>query len=497
MVMPTFEHLELQNWLGERRIVADEAGGTLIIANLDGLLRLCGSTRRLSKEERALMKAGRARTDEAPDPLLPGMPHLPEPVVGQLHALIGQLRSVTPDAEPGDLVHIASTDPSVRDAVMNPRVAWTMDTLGAGLQALLREVCDALGAAGVVAEPGLGLGSFSGDEILAACVHVVDPSQLYKLMEESIQNSQSADVGSETGFGPGPAPLTLGHVLTSLGSEHRPPIGLEDVLVIRHAFKPSGHTGLQGPADLTEDRVLAYTRYQSISTRKFPAQPPRYWVVLIADGQNRARLFGTYTNHGEVLAERTDEHRFWELRRSDFLEPLNGRLVVDWTSPRSWNRRGPTAGRLPIIEIADRDRIPFPGFDRVLLRWHELHDLVCDPRYADWRAALSEVQGIYLITDETTGKQYVGKADGATRLFGRWSQYAQSGHGGNIALRALVDAAQSAGADLDGASEEHARHFVFSILRVYGPSTPPSEVDAAESHFKDALMTRIWGLNRN
>ena len=65
--------------------------------------------------------------------------------------------------------------------------------------------------------------------------------------------------------------------------------------------------------------------------------------------------------------------------------------------------------------------------------------MVDDPRYADWRIALSEVQGIYLITDSTNGKQYVGKADGAERILGRWTAYARDGHGGNVALRELAD----------------------------------------------------------
>lgn len=292
-------------------------------------------------------------------------------------------------------------------------------------------------------------------------------------------------------------PLTLGHVLAAVGADHDPPISLDDVLVIRHAFKPSGHVGLQGPQDVTEDRVREYTRSQDVATTKFPAAPPRCWVVLIADGKRRSRLFGVYENRGEVLAEKTDTHRFWDLRRMDFLASLEDRLVVDWPSPRSWYSWGPRAAKLPVLEIADRDAVEFPGFDRVLLRWHELQDVVADPRYADWRAALSEVQGIYLITDSSTGKQYVGKADGGERLIGRWSAYARNGHGGNVALRELARAAKEAGTALDGSVEEHARHFVFSILRVFGPSTPPFEVDAAESHFKDALMTRTWGLNRN
>lgn len=169
--------------------------------------------------------------------------------------------------------------------------------------------------------------------------------------------------------------------------------------------------------------------------------------------------------------------------------------MVEWSNPRNWHRRAVSAADLPVLEIADRDKVEFPGFDRVLLTHHELGEMVSDHRYADWRAALSEVQGIYLITDSSSGKQYVGKADGAERILGRWAAYARDGHGGNRALREL--AFSSDVADVASTKTDHARHFVFSILRVFGPSTSSSEVDAAESHYKKALMTREFGLNRN
>ena len=280
--------------------------------------------------------------------------------------------------------------------------------------------------------------------------------------------------------------LTLGHVLTAVGADHNPPIAIEDVRVIRHAFKSDG---LQ-PDDLSEERVLAYTRVQDVSSRRFPATPERYWMVLIADGQRRSRLFGVYENRGELLAERT-EWRTFDLHRTDFLAPLNSRLVIDWTSPRNWHRHAVSAANLQVLEIADRDKVPFPGFDRVLLRHHELIEMVSDHRYEGWRQALAEVQGIYLITDTSTGQHYVGKADGSERILGRWRAYATDGHGGNVALRDLADLSRGS---LEG---QHARHFQFSILRVFGPSTSSSEVDAAESHYKRALMTREFGLNRN
>ena len=292
------------------------------------------------------------------------------------------------------------------------------------------------------------------------------------------------------------ASLTLGHVLGGIGEDSGPVVHLEDIHLIRHTFRPGDPYALRGPEDLTQERVLAYTREQANPPR-FPANPPRYWVILIADGGRRSRLWGTFENHGEVGTTSNEKYRSFDLRRSDFLAPLVDRLVVEWDNPRSWHRNAgsATGARMPVLEIADRDKVHFPGFDGVLLTYHQLRDMVDDPRYADWRIALSEVQGIYLITDSSNGKQYVGKADGAERILGRWTAYARDGHGGNVALGEL--ARESAAGKRTGINADHARHFVFSLLRVFGPSTPPSEVTSAESHYKAALKTRQFGLNRN
>ena len=88
--------------------------------------------------------------------------------------------------------------------------------------------------------------------------------------------------------------------------------------------------------------------------------------------------------------------------------------------------------------------------------------------------------------DTSTGQLYVGKADGAERLLGRWSSYAKTGHGGNTALRELNDLDIS-----------HRQHFQFSILRVFSPGASTAEIDQAEAHYKRALLTRRFGLNRN
>jgi len=139
-----------------------------------------------------------------------------------------------------------------------------------------------------------------------------------------------------------------------------------------------------------------------------------------------------------------------------------------------------------VLEIADPHAVAFPGFDQLLITHGELLTMVEDSRYAAWRTALQAVQGIYLIADSSTGQLYVGKADGGERLLGRWMAYARDGHGGNVALKSLI-----------GLDPTHRQHFVFSILRVFGPATPTSEVDEAEAHYKQALLSLTHGLNRN
>jgi hypothetical protein len=188
-----------------------------------------------------------------------------------------------------------------------------------------------------------------------------------------------------------------------------------------------------------------------------------------------------------VQAERTDTFRCFDLRPSDLLDSLRGRLVIDWSRDAvNWVKTGAAAAQFRLLEIADPAEVPFPGFDKVVIDFPTLIDVVESSRYRSWQAALASVQGIYLIADSRTGKHYVGKADGTERVLGRWSTYARTGHGGNVALT-----------DLAGIDPGHVHDFWFSILRVFGPDTPKGDVDAAEDHYKRALMTREFGYNRN
>ncbi len=268
--------------------------------------------------------------------------------------------------------------------------------------------------------------------------------------------------------------LTLAPLLVDAG------IDPARALVIRHAFaqesEESGLTGLH--ADSTHAEIFEYTRRQSASTRSFPATPQPLWVVFIKEGGDQARLWSVLENRGELSNDGI--LRTFDLVETGHMADLRSRLVIGWNSPRTWRMSGTAAGKYPVMGIADAEPIPFPGFDRLILSHVQLQAVMREHRYASWRTALSSVVGIYLITDTSDGRHYVGKADGLESIRQRWSAYATNGHGGNVELKGLDPS-----------------HFRFSLLRVFDPATPTRDIDIAESHFKMALDSRRHGLNRN
>ncbi|PYL06855.1 MAG: hypothetical protein DME33_12420 [Verrucomicrobia bacterium] len=133
------------------------------------------------------------------------------------------------------------------------------------------------------------------------------------------------------------------------------------------------------------------------------------------------------------------------------------------------------------LSIAD-----FPGFNGVRLSFEMLASIIRQDN-PSWRAALASIAGVYVVVDRTTGKQYVGSACGGVGLWQRWSNYAATGHGGNKELREV----------LKQRGIEHAYKFRFSLVEVCDINASDEYILSRESHWKDALLTREFGLNCN
>ena len=101
--------------------------------------------------------------------------------------------------------------------------------------------------------------------------------------------------------------------------------------------------------------------------------------------------------------------------------------------------------------------------------------------------AVSKANRAKLIVDTLTGKQYVGSAYGDECIWQRWSNYAKDGHGGNVELKELLT--------LNG--EEYKYNFKYSILEVCNMNLGNEYIISRETHWKEVLMTRKFGLNKN
>jgi len=125
----------------------------------------------------------------------------------------------------------------------------------------------------------------------------------------------------------------------------------------------------------------------------------------------------------------------------------------------------------------------FPGFKKVDLEWPDL-EIVVRQNTTSWRTALSNVAGVYLISDPTDGKLYVGSATGEGGIWARWCQYVD-GHGKNIELLQLIG----------NHGKERARSFRFSILEIADVHASREEIIERESHWKRVLLSRILFFN--
>lgn len=137
-------------------------------------------------------------------------------------------------------------------------------------------------------------------------------------------------------------------------------------------------------------------------------------------------------------------------------------------------------------DIFDDD--DFPGYDKVKLSYPQLKSIL-NRNKKDWIAALGNQKAVYLITDLSNGKLYVGSATSNNgMLLQRWKDYVANGHGGNKELKGIVSA---------NGKKYVEDNFQYSILENYNQKIDDNVILERESWWKDVLQTRKYGYNDN
>jgi len=167
---------------------------------------------------------------------------------------------------------------------------------------------------------------------------------------------------------------------------------------------------------------------------------------------------------------------FYELVPMQELAEYREKLLVVWGAAfRTWVQLARKQDK-KVLEIRrSAGDPPFPGFMEFSSALSALKNVP-----VAWRAALSSVGGIYLLTHPISGKQYVGSAYGAYGFWTRWEDYADSGHGGNVGMREIPKA-----------------DYRISILEVASSSARAEDLFELEGCWKEKLHSRKFGLNKN
>lgn len=166
-------------------------------------------------------------------------------------------------------------------------------------------------------------------------------------------------------------------------------------------------------------------------------------------------------------------------------EKYFGRIIVNFKN-QSQNLVRKAESVIDDCEIAQIlpdvfDNDIFPGYDKVNISWNELSRVVTKD---SWQTALRNQKGVYLITDISNGKMYVGSAYGDEMILNRWKSYVKNGNGENVELKKL---------EFDYIKE----NFRFSILDIFKSTTDSEVIIQRESWWKKTLLSREFGYNKN
>ena len=293
--------------------------------------------------------------------------------------------------------------------------------------------------------------------------------------------------------------MDLNYLLSEQGID----VSQSPVLVMRH--RPTEPNLRKALPWLAAENPNLYNTYQQSQRPKVEKQLSKaeYLVSLFGHNSGEALYVGCYRVAGyreisfrqywnmpqnqelKKLGMKGQTNRverptslWFDLILTEKLADLKGKLITHWHGERSWSRwaEDNTFRVKAILEESVLDK-GMPHWDELRVSWRELANL---PR--SWIDELKRWRGTYLIYDAKDGRSYVGSAYGEENLYGRWSNYAASGDGGNKKLK-----------------RRQPDTFQFSILQIVSPTLERDEVIQIESKWKERLHTRHpkFGLNIN
>lgn len=215
-----------------------------------------------------------------------------------------------------------------------------------------------------------------------------------------------------------------------------------------------------------------------------------YIVSFIGEEGTTARMVGVYRILG-LDQERIDKvnngHFYYKMAEVSGFEELNERVIIDWgKSTITWHQwLHKNDKEVVAIERKSIDWV-CPDYEEIILSYEQLQRIFKD-QISVWKNKLSSSNCIYVISDSKSGSLYVGSTYNREGIWGRWKDYASTGHGGDVELIKLLEA-----------DPEYAKkYFTWAILQVLPLGIQDEKAIHIETLWKNKLGRSACSLNKN
>ena len=283
--------------------------------------------------------------------------------------------------------------------------------------------------------------------------------------------------------------LTIGKILKEAGLDTSKRIKLVRHKDNRSELMIDGKVVNGNPYDWYINDRKSFIAYQSEqSEERF--KNADYIVSFIGEDGTTARMVGVYRVLGldkERMERVNNGHFFYQMEEVDGFDELNERVIIDWgKSAINWHQWLDKNDK-EIIAI-ERKGIDWvcPDYDQIKLSFEQLQRIFRD-EISVWKNKLSASNCIYVISDSKSGNLYVGSTYNREGIWGRWKDYAATGHGGDVELVKLLEA-----------DPEYAKkYFTWAILQVLPLGIQDEKAISIETLWKNKLGRTACALNRN
>lgn len=208
----------------------------------------------------------------------------------------------------------------------------------------------------------------------------------------------------------------------------------------------------------------------------------KYVVVFLAEDGTDSRLVGVYENKGKDpnKSKKLNLH-YYDLVELPEFAYLKDRVIVNWgLHQQQWHQWWTNEKFVVRIGGYVDNNVPvFDSYEDVMINYSELK-AIFDGNDEAWTNSLKSVNCIYAIVDKSKGRMYIGSTYGTSGIYGRWREYAQTGHGGNAELKT-----------------QNPDNFQWIILEVLPLKIKDEKAIARENFYKEKFCTRKFGYNKN